>query len=792
MSFDFAVAGNGWTRDVYYTNKGEYASFTMPGGGLLVARILAGQGISIAPAEVPQPEQIEHLSFACSGDGIFSVGIHAGVTKGNHFIKAQEAAVLIVYDESVSDFSPPENASILWACENKLPDQKLFEPVKERCFLMLSADALRNAGALISRQISWERTATDLVWQLKNNPKFDFLRGVPDILVMFAEDGAVHVRQDAGIWKVILTLTRGGFEDELREKSGRDIPDTWAVLVAGAATSWKARIDSATKGNCEIRVSDVLRPAAKLLESGYVPELIASGDFSKWLEIEPDSGTPFAYVVPISASQETADPDFWCISNAFQGSKVYDIAWNYVLEGAKVIDGIPRFSCGALTTVDRKEIEAFQNIRNLITSYAAGNASRPLSIAVFGSPGSGKSFGVTQIAKNVLPNVEKLEFNVSQFTSEDDLASAFHQVRDVILSGKLPLVFFDEFDSDRVGRALGWLKNFLMPMQDGKFKDASGEHPVGKCVMVFAGGTSSTFDDFCLPMNSEDSAVVSAFKNVKGPDFVSRLRGMIDVVGPNRASDTDQNFLLRRALLLRGLLERKLGVKAGRLPISKDVLHAMLNVPKYKHGARSMESILDMSRLGGESWEPASLPFHSQLSLHVDADAFIRLVLKEVVLSAYNETLAKTIHEDFLAMNIHKNYTEKQAERNSDSSYGEDWDSLPEEIKDSNRAQALSIPQKLLLVRCGFDAGDTPYQTLEEFTPDEILLLAQNEHIRWMEETTRNGWVCGPVRDNNAKIHPCLVEWNVLPPEEQQKDIDVANNIIPLLKKAGLRVYRMV
>jgi len=52
----------------------------------------------------------------------------------------------------------------------------------------------------------------------------------------------------------------------------------------------------------------------------------------------------------------------------------------------------------------------------------------------------------------------------------------------------------------------------------------------------------------------------------------------------------------------------------------------MLNVPKFHHGARSMEAILDMSRIENGVWEPAALPFHSQLALHVDADAFKKLV----------------------------------------------------------------------------------------------------------------------------------------------------------------------
>ncbi|MDR1116390.1 MAG: AAA family ATPase [Tannerella sp.] len=479
----------------------------------------------------------------------------------------------------------------------------------------------------------------------------------------------------------------------------------------------------------------------------------------------------------IPSVQNDIDPDFWCITNNINNKRIFDLAFEYVQKGSKVIGGLPQLSFGNLTTIDRQEIEAYQNIRNLILGYIHSDNVRPLSIAVFGAPGSGKSFGVTEIAKNILPGkVEKVEFNVSQFTDNAELGAAFQKVRDITLSGKLPLVFFDEFDSDK----LRWLKSFLMPMQDGKFKDESGEHPLGKCILVFAGGTSANFEQFTRPMTSENAEEQKTFRDLKVPDFISRLRGTINVLGPNQQSENDKNYMLRRALLLRSLCERKMKLKKDKeTQINENILWAMLLIPTYKYGARSMESIFDMSCINGQQWEAADLPFHSQLSLHVDADAFIRLVLRNVILNSYKEKLAIAIHEDFCL-------------KNPDSDNNIPWTALPEDVKDSNRDQAHCFGEYLTVAGYDFDSGDTPFPSIKKFTGDELLKIARLSHEIWIKSKTDAGWIHGNVKNAVNKTHPLLTEWEQLPEEEKLKDLDIAENIIPLMESVGLRIYRVI
>ena len=155
--------------------------------------------------------------------------------------------------------------------------------------------------------------------------------------------------------------------------------------------------------------------------------------------------------------------------------------------------------------------------------------------------------------------------------------------------------------------------------------------PIGKSIFVFAGGINSTFKDFSKEDFQDDNNIMQKFKEAKGPDFISRLRGYVNILGPNPINTKDTVFLIRRAMILRSLLERKAehlfdNKKYAR--IDDGILHALIKVPYYKHGTRSMEAIIEMSMLSDRKiWAQAYLPPKDQLKLHVDADAFSRLLV---------------------------------------------------------------------------------------------------------------------------------------------------------------------
>ena len=292
-----------------------------------------------------------------------------------------------------------------------------------------------------------------------------------------------------------------------------------------------------------------------------------------------------------------------------------------VRKGKRVAANYPRLEVGNLLTYDRGEIEQLNNLRNVFDAYLKDKTlPKPLSVCVFGSPGAGKSFAVKEIASHLQMSKDSfLEFNLSQMESYADLAAAFHRIADAGLHGKEPLVFFDEFDCPKDGMRLGWLRNFLAPMQDGTYREGTSEYAIGRAVFVFAGGTSSDHTKF-LENTQKDA-------NAKGTDFHSRTKAFVDIVGINRPSLTADIPYVKRAILLRSLIMRYQHTKdiGQELSIDDKVINAFLDEETYHHDARSMEAIISTSDLcAGSPFTPACI-VNNCLGMHVSENFNKRL-----------------------------------------------------------------------------------------------------------------------------------------------------------------------
>jgi uncharacterized membrane protein len=151
------------------------------------------------------------------------------------------------------------------------------------------------------------------------------------------------------------------------------------------------------------------------------------------------------------------------------------------------------------------------------------------------------------------------------------------------------------------------------------------------------------------------------------------------------------------------------------------------------------------------------------------------------------EHLAQAIHDDYGT--IHKSSAGAAVARSQvlDGASLGPWDELPEEFKESNRAQARQIGEKLAVIGCLMVPVFDP--TLDfTFDDGELQLLARLEHERWLQERTAQGFEPGPAR--HGRVRPDLVPWDRLSDETRARNIQAVRRIPELLARVGFQVLR--
>ena len=683
----------------------------------------------------------------------------------------------------------------------------------ERVLALINANDLRrHPGVHISRQISWERTAQDLFWELLYNPQINGFTMFAHTVVSFGTSGAMLLSREKGDrLEATLFFDPTAMEDEWSRSYPGGMIGYTSCLAAAIATEMVA---NAAEPDLHRGIQAGVSAMRLLHKEGYG---YASADLEQSPIAFPASSIATKIVegenclatvtvgnpaevktTRAGGSMPEAVSQSWTILETQSLGSLELIAKQIVLEGLELaLSGVPIGRYGKMVTVDRKEIEALNCVGGLIREYFQQPQKTPLSIAVFGPPGSGKSFAVKQVANWVQPGeFDTLTFNISQLGRPSDLLDAFHQVRDKVLSGKIPLVFWDEFDTTLDGQPLGWLRYFLAPMQDGEFQEGQITHPIGKSIFVFAGGTSHSMESFAANLGDEK------YKASKLPDFISRLRGFLNIIGPNCQGSNpaeDPYYVIRRAILLRSILERNasqlLRSNQGKVIVDIDegVLRALLLAREYKHGARSMEGIILASQLAGKtSFARSSLPTEAQLNLHVDGREFYSLV--HIMEPDYDllEKLAEAAHEVFCDHLRAEGYiygpetTEDEKIHSSLKPYRK----LSENEKEQNRNNVRDIPNKLASI--GYTMIPARGKELtSEFNDEDVTLLARMEHERWMQEKLDAGWKYAKETDKPKRQHKLLVPWGNLPPEEQEKDYIMVRGIPQILAKAGYAMVKL-
>ena len=525
----------------------------------------------------------------------------------------------------------------------------------ERTTILTAVSDLRTCAVKVAESLSWERMLEEVVAAVHSRA-CPFVTDGTDrlafhqVIVTIGAAGAILVGREGNT----LIFDRAGQERDFERQLSGDMMGYNTAVLGALATAWATDPGSV---DWKQAARDGIALARYLHLAGYAvvrrtPRAQLQFPFEGLAEAYAKRNSPppelkkeFARVWNLGTFEDSngtasSASGAWTIleqellkaggcapaSASTLGERVFHCSRSIARRGPlAALANVPIETIGKWSSADRHEIEGVRSVKNAMQEYLhLTRPETPLAVSVFGPPGAGKSFAIKQVAQDLgLDKEAQMTFNLSQFESPEELSGAFHQIRDLQLKGKTPLVFWDEFDTPCDGKPLGWLRYFLAPIQDGQFSDRGRTHPTGGGIYVFAGGTCRSFQQF-------RSTVTEADRAAKKPDFVSRLRAYIDVKGPNGDPNNveDELYMIRRAFLYNAFLERHAGqLKRGKeFQIGNGVLDAFLRTTRYHHGARSMESIVTMSALKGRrKFELSSLPPEHLLAMHVDAADFASL-----------------------------------------------------------------------------------------------------------------------------------------------------------------------
>jgi len=684
---------------------------------------------------------------------------------------------------------------------------------RERLIVIVSADQLRSEGLRVSGGLSWETSVDDIVEELETNHALHGLGQCRHLIVTMRSDAALWLDQNPGAdgAHCQLVFDRKLCEGEWEENnlpwkaygfsSIITVSVAWALSEAIKKNESSKDEDKRPIGQADLTVAlaSGLSATRFLRKNGHGPvkmppafpfEAAAAHLKAEAEKYGKDSDFAFtgAEVRCRDGRCQIGGPTLkagdWTILGLISpwhvkhGKVSLEPARRVALLGPGKLPGVPCATFGKLQTFDRREIDSLRTVRRLMLMYKDGKVrNQPLSLAVFGAPGSGKSFGLKQIAVGVFgAKTPILEFNLSQFNGPADLIGAFHQVRDKVLSGETPVVFWDEFDTNK----LDWLKYFLAPMQDGAFQEGQVTHSLGKSVFIFAGGTNCTFKEF------NDHRDEQHFKDEKGPDFISRLSGFLDIAGPNprdvqAGSLPDREYPVRRAMLIRS------GLELGDTPlqIERGLLSALLAAGRYRNGARSLTKLVVYIRdRGGLPLRRAFLPPDEILRLYVeDVEQFHAITQKYAEFYAQADQLAPKIHADYLKT-LDKLTPEKRAKKPNDKP----WNKLDPGVRDSNLAAALRLPEILELADLALAEAGASLPGITAIPAAKLEMMAEAEHGGWEEQKRIDGWTYSPHRNDAALLHDLLVPYELLTEEVKGYDRKTIEHYPDYAREAGYRI----
>ncbi len=266
--------------------------------------------------------------------------------------------------------------------------RKVSRRFRDKLVVIVTAENLRREDAQVARGSSWERTADDIVEEIRSNPTMRELRECRHLLVTLRGDAAVWLDQPSSgqyTCKLVFDRERGEGEWEDGQPQG-DAFGYHAVVAASVAWGLAAAPEGAADPDLVASLRAGLSASRFLRERGHGPV----GQGEPGFPFEPVAReivrpTHRYAVADVPCPGTSGAPSRWTIlregghSDVFPGP-LFGPARRFALVGPAALSEVPCARFGKLFTMDRREIEALRSLRQLMLAYRKSGPQRATAV----------------------------------------------------------------------------------------------------------------------------------------------------------------------------------------------------------------------------------------------------------------------------------------------------------------------------------------------------------------------------------------------------------------------------
>jgi hypothetical protein len=181
--------------------------------------------------------------------------------------------------------------------------------------------------------------------------------------------------------------------------------------------------------------------------------------------------------------------------------------------------------------------------------------------------------------------------------------------------------------------------------------------------------------------------------------------------------------------------------------------------------------------------DKSKVPAHAPIEYLETLDETISI---DVIVNEVLDSMARSMHNDYVST------LQTLGETHETNASVTPWSLLPAHKKKANQHAAAHMPVKLRCSDCRAVPKDQPGDAVS-FPLDEenMEMLAQLEHRRWLADKYLAGYSHGKVRDEDHMLHPDLIPWEELSETDRDKDRSNIRQIPDLMAMQELKICRV-